>query len=165
MNKQVMAAFLAAAEYFNGDVFRIQHFTKVLQYATLIAEGEGLDDRALTTLQIAAVLHDIGIPNCEKKYGDCDGKHQEIEGVPVARDIMRNLNVDGDSAFQVLKMISRHHSYSKIGDDLLLQILIEADALVNAFEENLSRDAVLSFVKRFVKTQSGRKLFQVIYQV
>ena len=82
MTAFVREVCLAAMRYFDGDARRIQHFVKVLQYATLIAEGEALPADEEEVLQVAAVLHDIGIPNSEKKYGCADGRYQQIGACP-----------------------------------------------------------------------------------
>ena len=122
MTAFVREVCLAAMRYFDGDARRIQHFVKVLQYATLIAEGEALPADEEEVLQVAAVLHDIGIPNSEKKYGCADGRYQQIEGVPVARELLAGLGADDTLIERVCHMIGLHHSYSKIGDDVLLRI-------------------------------------------
>ena len=41
---------------------------------------EKLDTETLFILEAAALVHDIGIKNAEKKFGRCDGKLQEQEG-------------------------------------------------------------------------------------
>ena len=66
-----------------GDVKRIQHFCKVHSYAKLIAETEGVDPKTLFILEAAALTHDIGIHICEQKYGNCNGKLQEISFIIV----------------------------------------------------------------------------------
>lgn len=66
MTPRVRAVCHAAIGYFDGDVKRVQHFLKVLQFSTLIAEEEALPPEQLEILQMAACLHDIGIPNSEK---------------------------------------------------------------------------------------------------
>ena len=54
---------------FDADADLIQHFTKVHSYAKLIAESEGLDPHTVEVLEAAALVHDIGIPLCNQKYG------------------------------------------------------------------------------------------------
>ena len=68
-------------EYEKGNPRRVQHFLKVHAFAKIIAEQEGLDERTQDTLEIAAVLHDIGIKPSVKKYGSIAGNYQEIEDV------------------------------------------------------------------------------------
>ena len=165
MTEFVRAVYEKAAEYFHGDVRRIQHFTKVLQFSTLIAEGEGLSAADEETLQVAAILHDIGIPESERKYHSAGGNYQQIEGVPVARELLSALGWDAARTETVARMISLHHTYTKIGDDLLLRILVEADMLVNAYEEDVPAEGLAKFVQTVVRTATGRRLFAVVYRV
>lgn len=57
-----------------GDAKRIQHFLKVHAYARLIAHGEKVDTKTQRIIELAALVHDIGIHPAEEKYGRCDGK-------------------------------------------------------------------------------------------
>lgn len=165
MTPRVRAVCFAAIGYFDGDVKRIQHFLKVLQISSLIAEEEALPPQEEELLQMAACLHDIGIPNSEKKYGCADGRYQQIEGVPVARELLASLGEDTQTAERICRMISLHHSYSRIGDDLLLRILVEADMLVNAFEEGVPPESLAHFAEHIVRTQTGKRLFSLLYRV
>ena len=63
--------------YEKGNPRRIQHFIKVHSFAKIIGIGEGLDADMLYTLEIATIVHDIGIRPAEEKYGSCEGKLQE----------------------------------------------------------------------------------------
>lgn len=157
--------YFAAVRYFDGDAKRIQHFTKVLQFSSLIAEGEKLNGRDRETLSVAAILHDIGIPNCEKKYGNCMGTYQQTEGVPVARELLSHTEADAELTDAVCEMISLHHSYSKIGNNRLLRILVEADMLVNAYEEEVPKESLARFAENIVRTDTGRTLYREIYKV
>ena len=76
---------IAMIELYHGDAKRIQHFCKVHSYAKLIAEMEKVDAKTLFILETAALTHDIGIHLCEEKYGNCNGKLQDIEGPAVAQ--------------------------------------------------------------------------------
>lgn len=165
MTAFVREVCLACMRYFDGDAKRIQHFIKVLQYASLIAEGEALPAGQEEVLQVAAILHDIGIPNSEKKYGCADGRYQQIEGVPVARELLMRLGADQSMTERVCQMIGLHHSYSKIGDDTLLRMLVEADMLVNAYEESVPKESLAHFARNIARTATGRTLFSVIYGV
>ena len=67
--------------FYRGDPARIQHFVKVHSFAAYIGRQEGLSDALQAVLEAAALVHDIGILPAEEKYGSCDGKLQEQEGV------------------------------------------------------------------------------------
>ena len=71
------------------DARRIHHFIKVYGFAKMIGETEGLDADTQEILEIAALTHDIGIRNSERKYGNCSGAHQQEEGPPEARALLR----------------------------------------------------------------------------
>ena len=69
-----------AIAYDAGDAKRIQHFIKVYAYSRLLGRREGLDEQKQNVLEAAAVLHDIGIHEAERKHGSSGGHWQEMEG-------------------------------------------------------------------------------------
>ncbi len=152
----------AAADYDKGDPKRISHFIKVYGFAKAIGEAELSDKRQLEILEAAAVLHDIGIHECERKYGSCDGKYQQIEGVPVARELLKKLNADSELTERVCFLIAHHHTYRGIDADDW-QILVEADFLVNAFEDSMSGEAIGSVRDKLFKTKTGIRLLEDMY--
>ena len=153
---------VAAITYDKGDAKRIQHFIKVHSFAELIGRMEGLDPRTLEILCTAAVLHDIGIHAAEEKYGNCSGKYQEIEGPAPAREILSRLTTDEELIDRVCFLIAHHHTYSGVnGSDW--QILLEADFIVNAYEDALKADAIRHFRNNIFKTKSGLSLLNKIF--
>ncbi len=152
---------MTAARYDRGDPVRIHHFIKVWGYARVIGEGEGLSPEDMYALEAAAVLHDIGIHNAEKKYGSSAGKYQEKEGPSVAADILKNTGGEEYSE-RVCYMVGHHHTYTGI-DSTALQILIEADFIVNIGEDGLSRDAALRIRDKYFLTKTGRELLDCLY--
>lgn len=56
-------------KYYAGDVKRINHFMKVYSFAKTIGEIEHIDNEKQEVLEIAAIVHDIGIKLSEQKYG------------------------------------------------------------------------------------------------
>ena len=79
MEEKLCSLMLAMIDYNSGDAKRIQHFIKVHAFAKLIGIEEGLDVETQYVLEAAALTHDIGIKNSEKKYGTCSGKQQELD--------------------------------------------------------------------------------------
>ena len=153
---------VAAITYDKGDAKRLQHFIKVHSFAELIGRMEGLDSRTLEILRTAAVLHDIGIHAAEEKYGNCSGKYQEIEGPAPAREILSRLTTDEELIDRVCFLIAHHHTYSGVnGSDW--QILLEADFIVNAYEDALKADAIRHFRNNIFKTKSGLSLLNKIF--
>lgn len=57
---------LEMIKLYRGDPKRIQHFCKVHSYAKLIAETERVDEGDVFVIEIAALMHDIGIHVCEE---------------------------------------------------------------------------------------------------
>lgn len=153
---------LAMIELYNGDAKRIQHFCKVHSYAKLIAEAENVDDETLFIIETAALTHDIGIHICEEKYGSCNGKLQEKEGPPIAKQLLKKLGFNDKVSNRVQYLIAHHHTYDNI-DGIDCQILVEADFLVNMYEEKLSKQAVQNTYDRIFKTACGKKICQMMF--
>ena len=142
---------------YNGDAKRIQHFCKVHSYAKLIAEMENVDEHTLFIIEVAALTHDIGIHLCEEKYGNCNGKLQEKEGPALAEKLLTKLGFAKDVTERVMYLIAHHHTYDDI-NEIDYQILVEADFLVNMYEDGLSKDAVEHAYNKIFKTASGKKV-------
>lgn len=148
--------------YNAGDPKRIQHALKVYTYSSLIGEKEGLDERTLGILKTAAALHDIGIHNSEKKHGSSAGSWQELEGPPVARELLAPFHLPADFVERVCFLIGHHHTYNQIdGPDY--QILVEADLLVNCYEDGLSPQAAKESGRKIFRTQTGKEYLSLLY--
>ena len=59
-------------------------------------------------------------------------------------------------------MIAHHHTYQNI-DGLDYQILVEADFLVNLFEDNLSKEAAVIAYKNIFKTETGKRICKEMF--
>ena len=153
----------SAVSYDRGDPKRINHFMKVYAFAGLIGRKEGISGRELDILEAAAVLHDIGIHNAEMLHGSSDGKYQELEGPGVAADILSAFGADDEFIGKVCNMVGRHHTYTGI-DSLSLQILIEADFLVNIFEDGMSDGAISSVKEKIFRTAEGTRIIEEMYE-
>ena len=154
---------LAMIDYNNGDPKRIQHTTKVHAYASMIGKCEGLDEETQFILESAALVHDIGIRASEKKYGHQNGKLQEQEGPAVARELLMRLGgFTNQQIERICWLVGHHHTYH-VCEDLDYQILIEADFLVNLYEDNESPNAIRAVGKNIFHTQSGTRMFETMY--
>lgn len=150
-------------EYDRGDAMRIQHFVKVHDFAATIGKMEGVKKETMFVIETAAILHDIGIHKSEALYGDCNGKHQEELGPGEARRLMESVGgYTEEQTERVCFLISRHHTYTGV-DGIDWQILLEADFLVNSFEDNLSVEAVKRFEEKVFKTESGKRLLETMW--
>ena len=160
--QQLDVLFMDMIAYYDGDPKRIQHFTKVHSYARLIGIGEELDDASLFILEAAAYTHDIGIRVAEEKYGRCDGKLQEQEGPIIAQKMLSQLGFENYIVERICFLIGHHHTYDNI-DGLDYQILVEADFLVNLYEDDAGNRAIDKAYKRIFKTETGKKIFRLMF--
>lgn len=145
-----------------GDPKRIQHFIKVRDLTRLIARGEGADQRLLFTAETAALVHDIGIHPAEEKYGYQNGKLQEEMGPAPAREMLERLGFAPEVVDRVCYLVGHHHTYTDI-DGLDYQALVEADFLVNLFEDDASDHAVQTAYERVFTTKTGRGLCRQMF--
>ena len=149
-------------EYYAGDPKRVQHFLKVYEFAKLIGESESLDEETIHILRTAAIVHDIGIKISEEKYGSSNGKYQEKEGPAVAEPMLLDLGYDEAVIDRVLFLIAHHHTYNEI-EGLDYQILVEADFLVNLFEDGSSRETAEKVQKNIFRTNTGTKYLSDLF--
>lgn len=144
---------------------RIHHFLKVYEFAHLIALSEQLDAEQQQLLEIAAIVHDIGITPSKQKYGYCDSITQGIEGPKRVMELFKAFPELSEATIQrVCYLIIHHHDYDKI-EGLDYQILVEADFLTNAFEEKLSADKIRTIREKIFKTKAGIQLLESIYNL
>lgn len=148
--------------YFDGDVRRINHAMKVHSFAKTIGELEDIGGEKLLVLEVAAVLHDIGIKESERKYNSSAGNYQEIEGPAVAMGILEEFKLDKNFVDRVCYLIGHHHTYTKI-DDVDYQILIEADFIINIFEDSIAKEKVEIIKNKYFKTKAGMEFIESMY--
>lgn len=148
--------------FFSGDPKRIQHFIKVHSFARYIGLREFLSEHEQFLLECAALVHDIGIKPAEEQYGECGGKLQEKLGPAEAEKLLTELEFTPQDIERICYMIAHHHTYDSInGRDL--QILIEADFIVNLYEDEASIDAVKTAYNRIFRTESGKRLLRTVW--
>jgi HD superfamily phosphodiesterase len=148
--------------YFGHDTRRINHALKVFAFARIISSREPLDAGMQETIAYTALLHDIGIVEAERKHHSSAGKYQQIEGPPVARQILSDLGISPAIIDRVCFITGNHHTYTRI-DNIDFQILVEADFLVNIFEDGLKKEAIESISTRIFKTEAGTGLLRTMY--
>ena len=94
--------------------------------------------------------------------GDCSGKLQEKEGPAIAARLLGELKFEKQVSERVQYLIAHHHTYHNI-DGLDYQILVEADFLVNLFEDNLSKEAALNAYQNIFKTETGKRICKEMF--
>jgi len=152
-------------EFNNGDPKRIQHFIKVFEFAHVIGVKEGIDVGKLRILDMAAIMHDIGIRPSEEKYGSCDGKLQEQEGPVYAREMLAEFpEVTEIETERICYLIAHHHTYDNV-DGIDYRILLEADFLVNALEDELDKAAIIHFRDKVFETATGTYLLNTMFDL
>lgn len=159
-----LKVFDAMVSYYSGDPKRIQHFTKVHSYARIIGLKEGLPERTQYILELAALVHDIGIKNAELKYHSSMGKYQEQEGPSEAKVLLISCGIDPDAIDRICYLVGHHHTFKDI-DGLDYQILVEADFLVNLYEDNLPEKSARSVMAKIFKTKAGIEMLKTMYKL
>ena len=151
-----------AITYNGNDVKRINHLVKVYSFARLIGNLENCEPQVQTIIEISAILHDIGIHEAELKHNSSTGNWQEIEGPAVAQEILKDLNLDSNILERVLFLIGHHHSYKAI-DGIDFQILVEADFLVNIFEDEMGMSECEKIKQNIFRTKTGIRFLEQLY--
>ncbi len=144
--------------YFKHDFKRIGHAANVARYAEQIVREERGNPAVVLC---AAYLHDIGIPEAERKYNSTAAKYQEKEGPPIAREILTRLGAKKKLMEEVCDIIGHHH-HPRDEETLNFKILHDADLIVNleGREKKAPTDPekLAAIIEEVIQTESGRKL-------
>lgn len=156
------AAIDGMIRFLEGDRRDTNHFLKVYAFAKTIGELENLDPKEQRILEIASIVHDIPCPLCRIKYGSVDGKKQEIEGPALARNFLEGLGFEEELVERVSWLVGHHHTYTDV-ESMDHQILLEADFLVNAHEQQLPVSAIENMERTVFKTKAGKRMLEQMY--
>lgn len=155
----------AMIKYDGGDVPRIQHFVKVHDFARMIGVAEDVGSEQLFILEAAAILHDVGIHAAEAKYGNSHGKHQEELGPAEAKKVLAEVGgFTEQQTERICWLIAHHHTYTNVTSQDH-RILLEADFLVNSFEDNLSEEAIASFRENVFRSPSAIDMLNMMWNL
>ena len=148
--------------HFDGDHRRISHALDVLQYAERIM-GAGKDVSALV-VRAAAILHHVGVPQAERKHGSSAGKYQELEGPPVAREILEGLGIAPPVIDHVCRIIANGYSVRDI-DTPEFRIVWDSDWLVNipAQYDTTDKAHMSELIEKVFKTVSGKRIAERLF--
>ena len=156
---QIMEKMIATSR---GNIHDIDHLIRVWTYAKTIGELEHLDGETQFILEVAAITHDIACPLCREKYGSTNGRYQETEGALMAAEFLADTGMTEGQIQRVAYLVGHHHTLQNIsGNDY--QILVEADYIANASENGYSRQNIVNFMERIVKTESGKQLIRDVF--
>jgi len=147
--------------YFDYNNNHINHTYRVLDYAEEISDIENGDPDIVIS---SAILHDIGIPDCKKKYKSIEGQLQEIEGPPVAREILESLSIDEEIIKEVCEIIGCHHSPGEI-ETMNFKIMWDSDWLVNLPDvyDIKDKSKLAEIINKTFMTKSGLEKAKEIY--
>ncbi|MPM28142.1 hypothetical protein SDC9_74661 [bioreactor metagenome] len=154
---KMSALILEMIEFDAGEPELIHHFIKVHGFVRLICEMENIPPDVSETIEAAAVVHDIGIKVSMDKYGKSSGTLQEQEGPPYAGEMLKRLGFGEKLIDRVSFLVAHHHTYSNI-DGIDYQILVEADFLVNFYENQNDKEVIKNTCGKLFKTASGREI-------
>ena len=142
--------------YFRKDFKRIGHASRVARYAERI----GIEEMGnLAVILTAAYLHDIGIPEAERRgIHDSPSAHEEI-GPEVAREILSGLGAQERLIDEVCDIIAHHH-HPGPEENVNFKVVHDADLIVNLEEEQkrsgLDVERLRSVIRDSFLTDSGR---------
>ena len=78
--------------------------------------------------------------------------------------MLERLGYEQEVIDRVCYLVGHHHTYTNI-DGIDYQILVEADFLVNLYEDAVSLDAVRKAYQNIFKTESGRKICRNMFGI
>lgn len=143
--------------YFKTDFKRIGHAGRVARYAEEIGKGEGGN---LAVILSAAYLHDIGIHAAEGKHNSTAAKYQELEGPPIARNILEKLGANSRLIDEVCDIVGHHH-HPREEETINFKSVYDADLIVNMEEahkeKSMDKNTVERKIQKLFLTESGRK--------
>ncbi|NOR49647.1 MAG: HD domain-containing protein [Desulfuromonadales bacterium] len=148
-------------KYFASDQRRIDHALQVSIYAgELLAY---IDADPVVTLA-SAYLHDIGIPTAERKHGSSSGKWQELEGPPIAREMLTDLGAENALTEQVAEIVANHHTRNGVKSPEF-RVIWDADALVNFAEvlPSRSEEQRENILQDHMATEAGFRIARRIF--
>jgi len=151
--------------YFKTDFKRIGHATRVARYAERIAKKETGN---MAVILCAAYLHDIGIPESERKHRSTAPEHQETEGPPIAKAILEKLGAKDALIDEVCDIIGHHH-HPRPDDNINFKVLYDADMITNTEERHKEKpmdpDGLKKVIQTFLLTESGKEEAKKVFSV
>ena len=145
--------------YFGDKQGLIDHTMAVYGYANQLHKTEGGDP---LLVKAGALYHDIGIPEARRVHGSSAGKYQEIEGPPIAGEILKKLDIAPESVDRICRIIANHHTaHDKATVNTIeFQIVWDADGLVNHAGRKLgdSEEKISKRIEQLFRTPTGKKM-------
>lgn len=144
--------------YFGHDFKRIGHAANVARYAEQIVKEEKGDPAVVLC---AAYLHDICIPEAERKYNSTAARYHQKEGLPIAREILAKLGAREQVIDEVCDIIGQTYD-PRDKETLNFRIFYDADLIVNLEEgqkdKKREREMLLEIIEKTFLTDTGKRL-------
>lgn len=80
----------------------------------------------------------------------------------MAGELLRRCGYREELIERICYLVGHHHTYSNM-DGLDYQILVEADFLVNLYEQKEDRQAILHAKENIFRTKSGTELLERLF--
>lgn len=158
MEQREAALLQRALCYEEGHPRRTQHILKVYALVALLAEQEHLAGEQRRVLGAAAILHDIAIRFCKEHCaGDAGQANQRRYAPALVEQFLKKAGYPETDVPAVVELVQHHHDYDR--QDPLLQLLVEADLLVNCYESKPDA-AARDSIEKFFRTRAGIELFR-----
>ena len=87
---------------------------------------------------------------------------KEQEGPIVAQRMLSDVGIENYLIDRICYLIGHHHTYDNI-EGLDYQILVEADFLVNLYEDDVNRHGIEQAYQQIFRTQTGKEIFNQMY--
>lgn len=158
MNR-VNEILLIALKFEKGHIRRTQHILKVHGLVKLMSDNLKIDHKEKELLEIASILHDIGIKPTKDKGIESSLENQLKEVKIILKELKEKYKISDEEEKRIFFLIENHHNYNKL-DDLSHQILIEADLIINIFEKDKKNS---NDYFKFIRTDIGKELFNSFF--
>lgn len=76
--------------------------------------------------------------------------------------MLSDQHIDTTTIDRICFIIGNHHSYQKI-DNMDFQVIVEADFLVNIYEDEMKKHSIENIRNKYFKTQTGIAIIQSMY--
>ena len=148
--------------YEAGHPRRTQHILKVYALAKLLGQQAGLEEKQEEILGAGAILHDIAIKYCKDHGGAASQAEQQQAAPALVSDFLAKAGYPVEMLPDVLELVLHHHEYSRPHGQLM-QLLMEADLIVNCYECPPD-PARRQEIEAVFQTQQGKTLLALCLQ-
>lgn len=139
-----------------GHLRRTRHILTVYSLCRLIGGGEQLSRGTRQIIQAAAILHDIAIGPCKKKYGSATQEQQQKMAPAIVSNFLKQCEYLPSARKRILKLVLTHHDYRPY-QGMDHQVLMEADLIAGCYEADCPEEQFRK-IKPLFLTNTGMQL-------